>query len=1053
MQRIPTGGRWLVAALCLTLAPTWATQLHAQQGGGTYDAELFAGLEWRNIGPNRGGRSIAVAGSAARPDEYYFGATGGGLWKTTDGGITWRPVTDGQITSSSVGAVAVCEANPDVVYIGMGEVQLRGNAMEGDGVYKSTDGGKTWAHVGLRETRAVSRIRIHPEDCDRVYVAALGHLFGENPERGVFKTTDGGANWERVLQVSDRAGAVDLSMDPNDPDVLYAGFWQVYRTEWGLYSGGEDGGLWKTTDGGENWTELTGNPGLPQGIWGKVGVSVSPADPNRVYAIIEAEDGGVFRSDDGGETWERTNEERKLRQRAFYYTRIYADPIEKDRVYVLNTGLYRSDDAGKTFETRLRPPHGDNHDLWIAPNDNQRMINSNDGGANVSINGGRSWTEQDYPTAQMYHVITTDHIPYHVCGAQQDNSTACVPSDGRGDEWYAVGGGESGYIAPAPADLDVFFAGSYGGLLTRLDRETGQRRNVNIWPENPMGHSSEDIRERFQWTFPIVFSRTEPNVLYAGSQHLWRTTNGGQSWERISPDLTRHDPETMGPSGGPITKDQTGVETYATIFSIAPSYQDGNIIWVGSDDGKIHITRDGGASWKDITPDDMPEFGRVSLIEASPHDPATAYVAVKRYRLDDRTPYIFRTHDFGESWTPIVNGIRENDFVHAVREDPKRKGLLYAGTEHGVYVSFDDGDHWQSLSLELPDVAVHDLVVEEKDLVIATHGRSFYVLDDIAPLRQLTPEVASADVHLYRPSDAMRSVDRGVAVYYYLAEPADEVKLEFLDADGNVIRSFTGTRDTTQAKAAEDEGVEDEDEDEGRRGSGGESEPATDAGLQRFVWDTRYPGATEFPGMILWAARTSGPRAVPGDYSVRLTVDGVTQVQPFRIVKDPRLTHVSQADLEAQFELAMRIRDRTSDANEAVLLIRGIKEQVDARIEAADDDDIRKAGESLNAALSAIEGEIYQVRLESRQDPLNFPIKLNNKIAALLGVVESGDGRPTEQSYTVFEALSERLEAQLQALEEVLANELAAFNRRLRERGLEPVERKPLDSGRRVAAD
>src|SRR5690606_7170904 len=567
MRRTRIGGQWIIAALLLTLGPVWTPGLLAQQGGG-YDPTLFAGLGWRNIGPNRGGRSIAVAGSVARPNEYYFGATGGGLWKTTDGGLTWRPVTDGQIRSSSVGAVAVCEANPDVVYIGMGEVQLRGNVMEGDGVYKSTDGGRTWKHLGLEDTRAIGRLRIHPNDCDKVYVAALGHLFGKNTERGVYKTTNGGESWEKVLYVSERAGAVDLSMDAGNPDVLYAGFWQVYRTEWGLYSGGEDSGLWKTTDGGRTWTPLKNNPGLPKGIWGKVGVSVSPVDPNRVYAIIEAEEGGVFRSDDGGRTWERTNDERKLRQRAFYYTRIYADPMEKDRVYVLNVGFWRSDDAGKTFETQIRVPHGDNHDLWIAPNDNQRMINANDGGANVSINGGQTWTEQDYPTAQMYHVITTKHIPYHVCGAQQDNSTACVPSKGSGDEWYAVGGGESGYIAPDPTNLDVFYAGNYGGTLTRFDRRTGQLRSVNVWPENPMGHSSAEIKERFQWTFPIVFSRTEPNVLYVSSQHLGRTTDGGQSWERISPDLTRHDPKTMGPSGGPITKDQTGVETYATIFSV-----------------------------------------------------------------------------------------------------------------------------------------------------------------------------------------------------------------------------------------------------------------------------------------------------------------------------------------------------------------------------------------------------------------------------------------------------------------------------------------------------
>ena len=1036
--------RVLLATLALGVAVP-ATTI-AQESRAGYDADLFAGLRWRNIGPNRGGRSIAVAGSVARPNEYYFGATGGGLWKTTDGGLTWRPVTDGQIRSSSVGAVAVCEANPDVVYIGMGEVQLRGNVMEGDGVYKSTDGGRTWKHLGLEDTRAIARIRIYPDNCDLVYVAALGHLFGRNQERGVYKTTNGGETWEKVLYVSDRAGAVDLSMDARNPDVLYAGFWQVYRTEWGLYSGGEDSGLWKSTDGGRTWTPLKNNPGLPKGIWGKVGVSVSPVDPNRVYAIIEAEEGGVFRSDDGGRTWERTNDERKLRQRAFYYTRIYADPIEKDRVYVLNTGFYRSDDAGKTFETQIRVPHGDNHDLWIAANDNRRMINANDGGANVSINGGQTWTDQDFPTAQMYHVITTKHVPYHVCGAQQDNSTICVPSDGNGSEWYVVGGGESGYVAPDPTDLDLFYSGNYGGQLTKLNRRTGERRSVNVWPENPMGHSSAEIKERFQWTFPIVFSRTEPNVLYASSQHLWKTTNGGQSWERISPDLTRHDPKTMGPSGGPITKDQTGVETYATIFSVAPSYHDPNIIWVGSDDGLVHITRDGGKTWQNITPKDMPEFGRVSLIEASPHDPGTAYLAVKRYRLDDRKPYIWRTHDYGKTWTKIVNGIPEHDYVHAVREDPERKGLLYAGTEHGVYVSFDDGDHWQSLSLNLPDVAVHDLVVEEKDLVIASHGRSFWVLGDISPLRQLAPEVTTARAHLYRPADYIRSVDRGVSVYYYLAEPANEVTLEFFDAAGNSIISFTGKRDTTQVRAAPGQG--------GGAGGfgGGAMRVSTDAGLQRFVWDTRYPGATTFPGMILWAARTVGPRAVPGEYSVRLTVDGVSQTQPFRIVKDPRTPHITQADLEAQFELAMRIRDKTSEANEAVILIRDLKSQIDERIKEANNRDITRRGEELKAALSKVEEEIYQVRNRSNQDPLNYPIKLNNKIAALLNIVETGDGRPTAQSYAVFEELSQRLAVQLQELERVLGRDLEAFNRRLRDRNLAPVERKPAEELRRIAA-
>jgi len=1039
---------WAAAALLLAGAiaapgawePAWA-----QQAPAAYDPALFQGLRWRNIGPNRGGRSITVAGSVSRPNEYYFGATGGGLWKTTDGGTTWQPVTDGKIKSSSVGAVAVCEANPDIVYLGMGEVQLRGNIMQGDGVYRSTDGGKSWTHLGLDDTHAIARIRVHPTNCDEAFVAALGHPYGPNAERGVFRTRDGGKTWTKVLYRNEKTGAVDLTYDPTNPRVLYAGFWEAFRTPWMLSSGGPGSGLFKSTDGGDTWTELTKNPGLPKGIWGKVGVSVSAADPNRVYAIIEAEEGGVFRSDDAGKTWERVNDERKLRQRAFYYTRIYADPVEKDRVYVLNVGFWRSDDGGKTFDTQIRPPHGDNHDLWIAPNDNRRMINANDGGANVSLNGGQTWTDQDFPTAQLYHVITTKHLPYHVCGAQQDNSTICVPSNGRGGEWYVVGGGESGYVAPDPKDLNVFYSGNYGGLLTRLDRATGQMRNVNIWPDNPMGHSSEDIRERFQWTFPIVFSPIDPNVLYASSQHLWRTTDGGQSWERISPDLTRHDPKTMGPSGGPITKDQTGVETYATIFTVAPSPHDINTIWTGSDDGLIHVTRDGGKSWQNVTPRDLPEQTRISLIEVSPHEPGAAYVAAKRYQMDDRSPYIYKTTDYGKSWTKIVDGIPAHDYVHAVREDPVRRGLLYAGTEHGVYVSFDDGAHWQSLSLNLPDVQVPDLVVEGNDLVIATHGRSFYVLDGIEPLRQLSATVAQADAHLFDPGDVIRSVDDGVAIYYYLGKPADTVTLEILDASGRSIRTFTGVRDTARAKAAGNEA------DGGFRGAP-PARVATDAGLQRFVWDIRYPGFTDFPGMILWAAANRGPRAVPGTYQVRLTAHGKTMTQSFEIRKDPRLTNVTQADLQAQFDLAMRIVEKTSEANEAVILIRALREEIDGRVGKTNDRRVASAADELKRKLAAVEEEIYQVRNRSNQDPLNYPIKLNNKIAALLGVVETGDGRPTAQSYQVFDELSARLADQLRTLETVLGRDLERFNDQLRRAGLEPV-RRPEPPARRPVAE
>src|SRR6478735_2255237 len=765
-----------------------AAQAAAPAGG--IDSSLFAGLRWRSLGPARGGRSQAVAGSSSRPLEYYFGATGGGLWKTTDGGQTWQPMSDRFFKSSSVGAVALAESNPDIVYVGMGETELRGNVLQGDGVYKSTDAGKTWTHVGLEKTLTVARIRVHPWNSDVVYVAALGDPYAPNPERGVFKTVDGGKTWRRILFRDDKTGAVDLSMDPKNPDVLYAGLWEVSRTPHSLSSGGPGSGLFKSTDGGEHWTEITKNPGLPKPIWGKVGVTVSPADGSRVYAIIEAADGGVFRSDDAGATWTLANDDRRLRQRAFYYSRIYADPEAKDTVYVLNTGVYRSTDAGKSLRT-IRVPHGDNHDLWIASNDPKRMINANDGSANVSTNGGETWTDQDIPTAQFYNVFTTAHVPYHVCGAQQDNSTACVPSTGSG-ELYEVGGGESGYIAPDPQDRDVFYAGSYGGLLTRTNIRTGERRAVNVWPDNPMGFSSGDITERFQWTYPIVIAPTNPDVLYVTSQHVWKSTNEGQSWTRISPDLTRHDPSTLGPSGGPITLDQTGVETYATIFTIAPSAVDGNVLWAGSDDGLVHVTRDGGKNWQDVTPKDLPPLTRISLIEASPHGAGTAYLAGNRYQRSDRTPYVYKTSDFGRTWTKIVAGLGTDEIARAIREDKQRKGLLFLGTDNGISVSFDDGARWQSLQLELPVTPVHGIEVRDDDLLIGTHGRSFYSMDNIGVLRQIGRDTTHEPVVLFRPSDATRSISRGVAIDYYLQQPATQISIEIADAQGKTITTFTG---------------------------------------------------------------------------------------------------------------------------------------------------------------------------------------------------------------------------------------------------------------------
>ena len=997
--------------------------------GAAIDPSAFSGLQWRSAGPDRGGRSIAGAGSSARPNEYYFGAVGGGLWKTTDGGTTWKPVTDGQLSSSSVGAVAVAESNPDVVYIGMGETELRGNIMQGDGVYKSTDAGKTWKHSGLGDTQAIARIRVDPKDANTVFVAALGHPYAANAERGVFRSRDGGATWRKVLSKSDRAGAVDLSIDPNNSRIIYAAIWDVYRTSWTLSSGGPLSGFYKSTDGGDTWTEITRNKGLPQGTIGKIGVAVS-ADSSRIYAMIEADNGGLFRSDDNGVTWTLINEDRRIRQRAFYYTRLTADPRDKDTVYLLNTGLYKSTDGGKTVKT-LRPPHGDQHDLWIAANDPKRMINSNDGGGNVSVNGGETWTGQAFPTAQLYHVAVTTDIPYHVCGAQQDNSTICVTSapfprnreEALGRPFYSPGGGESGYIAPDPKNPDIMYAGSQGALLTRFDRKTGHLRDVQVYPLFFSGMPSSALKERWQWTFPIVFNAVDPKILYTSSQHLWKSSNEGQSWEMISPDLTRADPKTLGDSGGPITKDQNGPEIYATIFSIASSPKDVNTIWTGSDDGLVHITRDGGKTWKNITPQGLPDFIRISIVEASPHKPGTAYLAAKHYQADDRRPYAFRTDDYGVTWTPITKGIPADDFVHVVREDPKKPGLLFAGTEHGIYVSFDNGAEWQPIRQNLPDTQVPDITFADNDLVIATHGRSFYIMDDISPLRELTGSLTTT--HLFTPSATRRSLDRGAAIDYFLAKDAESVRVEILDSAGNVVRTFTGSPEEdkkAEERAARSPGGGGDDE-----GRGAAKGPARKAGLNRYTWDLRYPGATTFEGMIFWGANADqGPLATPGQYQVRLTAGGATLTRPLRVAGDPRELNITQADLDEQFKLAIQVRDRTSEANELVMRIRDLKKQIDERTKKAPA--LNAPGERLVTRLSAVEEDVYQVRNRSGQDPLNFPIKLNNQLGALLRIIETGNARPTDQSYVVFRELSSRLDEIRKRMDAIVASELAAFN-------------------------
>lgn len=993
------------------------------------DPSFYSNMTWRNIGPNRGGRSLSSMGSPGRPNEYYFGATGGGLWKTTDGGNEWFPVTDGQIGSSSIGAVAIAETNPDIIYIGGGETQLRGSITQGEGVYKSVDGGKTWRHLGLKETQAIARIRIHPTNPDIVYVAALGHPYGDNEERGVFKSTDGGNTWKKVLYVSPKAGAADLIIDRTNPRVLYASTWQVYRKAWKMWGGGPDCKLWKSENGGETWTDLTKNPGMPEGPIGKIGITVSPADPNRVWAIVEANNGGVYRSDDGGWTWKMTNNERKLRQRAFYYSRLVADPLNKDIVYGLNVDFWKSSDGGVTFDKEIVVPHGDNHDLWIDPNNPMRMIASNDGGACVSVNGGETWTEEDYCTTQFYHVMATSDVPYHVAGAQQDNSTLAMPSDGwdhmqaRGPNhgwYYAVGGGESGWITQSPTDPDIFYAGSQGALLTRYNRKTGQIRDIQVYPRFFSGEPASALPERWQWTFPIMFSPKDPKIMYTCSQHVWKTTNDGQTWEKISPDLTYADPETLGETGGIITNDMNGPEIYATVFALAPSFHDVNTIWAGSDDGKIHITQNGGKNWKDITPKELPKFSRVSIIEESQKNPGTLYVAANRYQVDDRQPYVFRTTDYGKTWTKIVNGIKDGHFARAVREDPERPGLLFLGTEHGAYVSFNAGDLWQPLQLNLPDTPIRDLVIKDSDVVLGTHGRGFWILDDINPLRQVSADVMAKNVVLFKPSDPIRGV-YDLKVQYYLKNKLDTVKIEILDSQDKIISTFKGTQEEYKVNANVPWWMR-----------GGSTKPTTAKGVNSFTWDLRYPGATVFDGIIIWSGRPQrGPAAPPGDYKVRLTAGGITSTQPFKIKMDPNLKGVTEADLKETYELAVKIRDKESAANEAVIKIRETRKKIEEGMKSIGDPAANAAAKDFLAKITVIENDLYQTKNQSGQDPLNFPIKLNNRLSSLRRSVETGDAKPTDGAYKVFDELSKELDGHLNKLNTIFNGELPTLNQKL----------------------
>jgi len=1055
----------------------------------------FEGMKYRLVGPFRGGRVLAVAGVPGQDNTYYFGAVAGGMWKTTDGGLNWHPLWEKfSEASASVGAIAIAPSDPNVIYVGTGEACIRGNIVMGNGVYRSTDAGKTWKYSGLRDTYSIGRMIVHPKDANTVYVAALGHPFGPNTTRGVFRSRDGGKTWQRVLYVDDKTGAIDIQFDQTNPNILFAGMWQAARKPWTMESGGPGSGLYRSADGGDSWTKLSGK-GLPEGTIGRIGVATTP-NPNRVYALIEAEKGGLFRSDDAGEKWELVNDDRRYRQRAWYYTHVFADPKNPDVVYILNTGTYRSIDGGKTF-TPIRTPHGDNHGFWIDPNNPKRLINGNDGGATISTDGGGSWTTlYNQPTAQFYHISADNRFPYWLYGAQQDNSTVAIASASASggidqSDFHDVGGGESGYVAADPTDPEIVYAGSYGGDITRYDHHTEQTQAINPWPRNPIGWGMADLKHRFQWTEPIVFSPHDPHTLYYAGEVLFKTTDQGMSWTIISPDLTRNDKSKQQASGGPITKDNTGVEVYDTIFSVVESPAQKDLIWAGSDDGLIHITKNAGQNWDDVTPKSMPEWGTVSMIEASSTDAGTAYVAVERHKMDDFTPYIFKTADFGKSWTTLVNGIPKGDYVHAVRIDPKRKGLLYAGTERGVYVSFDDGQNWQPLQLNLPMAPVNDLIVKGDDLAVATHGRSFWVLDDLSPVRQWNEGIKTNDVHLFTPAEANHTTfsgsffgpsgaagqnpPAGATIYYYLKteikkpeekkleekkddkkkedpvtadapvrapvssdsnasdeqKPESRIKIEVLDASGKIIRTYPAKNPPTPEA---DEGF----------GSRKPEEIPTEAGINRFVWDLRYEGAPRIPNSPLWGGSTDGPLALPGDYQVRLTVDGKSQTQPFKVVPDPRLK-IGAEDLKKQFELMQQILGKVTEVHDAVRQMRDIRLQMTAlnkRLKEGKDPNAKAladAGKDLDKKMTTVEEALIQTKSKSGQDVLNYPIRLNNLLVALGGVVSSADAPPTRQDYEMYDELSKQADEQLAKWKEIVKTDLAAYNKLAQEKAIPAI--------------
>ncbi len=989
------------------------------------DPLLFKDLKYRCIGPSRGGRVTTVTGIASQPSVFYMGATGGGVWKTVDYGRNWINVSDGYLETGSIGAIQVADSDPNIIYVGTGSDGIRSNVIAGRGVYKSDDAGKTWKFLGLRDVGQIGAVEVHPDNPDIVFVAAIGNVFGPSPDRGVYRSLDGGETWEKVLFLSDKTGAVDLEICPDNPDEIYAAFWHCERKPWTIISGSEEGGVFKSSDGGATWVHLT--EGLPQDLIGKSDLAVSPADPDRLYVLMEAAPGGGFyRSDDRGQSFELTSDKVELVNRPFYYTNLDADPKNPDILYV-NTGrFWRSQDAGKTWQSRSTP-HGDNHDMWINPQNPDIFIQSNDGGANVTLDGGRTWSTQfNQPTAELYQVDIDDQFPYWVYAGQQDNSTIAVPSlppssspAGPMGYWISIGGCETGPAVPKPGNHNIVYA-NCKGRFGRYNKKTGQEMQYYVGASNLYSHNPKDLKYRFQRVSPIHVSPHDPEVVYHASQYLHRTTDGGVTWETISPDLTEFDPSKQVISGSPITRDITGEEFYSTIYSVRESPLEKGLIWVGANDGPIHVTRDGGRTWSNVTPKDLPPGGRVQTVEPSPHRAGKAYVAVYRYLLNDWRPYIYRTDDYGQTWTRLTtgrNGIPDDFPTRVVREDPDREGLLYAGTEFGMFISFDDGAHWQSFQLNLPATPVTDIKVHQKDLVLSTMGRSFWILDNVTPLHQPGKDVAESPYHLYPPRDAYRMYYRsrsfrgsarvpeylqpGVMIDYYLAEkPDDDIVLEIRDANGNLVRSFASNRQDVRLEGLTFEAIKEE-----LKRVGGPILPAN-PGMHRFFWDMRHAG--------VWTERAGrggrgGPVVAPGIYQVKLVIGDRSYTERFRVLVDPRVAEdgVTRADLIAQESLSLRVRDTLSLANRTVERIRKARESRESK----------ELSKNNREKLS-----VFYAKLVTATGPYPQPM-LVDQISYLFSMLGRADQKPGRDAYIRFDELNQELFDYVSEINKILGDD------------------------------